>query len=200
MIHALPGMGADHRVFPSPWNTIPGIVLHDWPRYRGEKTLAEVAKSVCNEFGIRDGDSLVGVSLGGMVACEITKLVQMRSLFLVASATNKTEMNDVLATLHPLAEVAPIAAIQFLAGKTRHELAVMFQQSDPEFVRAMCRAVFAWDGFGTDSVACFRIHGRHDLVIPPPRKTDLLLDGGHLISMTHAQQCVEFVAAACKRG
>ena len=31
-------------------------------------------------------------------------------------------------------------------------------------------------------------------VIPPPAHVDLLLNGGHLISMTHARECVDFVA------
>jgi pimeloyl-ACP methyl ester carboxylesterase len=199
MIHALPGMGADHRLFPAPWNTIPDIALHDWPHYEGEKTLAEVAHSLCRHFSIREGDSLVGVSLGGMVACEITKLVKIRSLFLVASAANKAEVSGVLSALHPLANVAPLEVIQRLAGKVPNELAAMFQQSDPDFVRAMCRAVFAWDGLGATATPCFRIHGRQDLVIPPPPKVDLLLEGGHLISMTHAKQCAECITATDPR-
>lgn len=29
MIHALPGMGADHRMYPAPWTSIPDLVTHD---------------------------------------------------------------------------------------------------------------------------------------------------------------------------
>jgi hypothetical protein len=38
-----------------------------------------------------------------------------------------------------------------------------------------------------------RIHGRNDLVILPPKRADLLLNGGHLIAMTHAKECVAFL-------
>ena len=69
----------------------------------------------------------------------------------------------------------------------------MFAESDPEFVRAMCTAIFQWDGLGETNTKVFRLHGRHDLVIPPPPRVDLLLEGGHLVAMTHAEECAEFV-------
>src|SRR5688572_2728523 len=72
MIHALPGMGADHRMFPEPWKTLPGFKAHDWvmtPEIRSVRQLAEVMIEAC---GIADGDVLIGASLGGIVAGEIT--------------------------------------------------------------------------------------------------------------------------------
>jgi hypothetical protein len=59
--------------------------------------------------------------------------------------------------------------------------------------RAMCLAIFTWEGLGVSDTSVFRIHGKHDLVIPCPPKVDLLLDGGHLVAITHARDCVEFV-------
>jgi hypothetical protein len=48
MIHALPGMGANHKMFPDPWPSIPEFVSHDWVRHSGEKTLSDVAHSMCD--------------------------------------------------------------------------------------------------------------------------------------------------------
>ncbi len=81
MIHALPGMGADRRMFPEPWETLAGFVPHDWPAYSGERTVADFARTVVETFEIRDGDALIGTSLGGMVACEIAKIRKLRALF-----------------------------------------------------------------------------------------------------------------------
>jgi hypothetical protein len=74
MIHALPGMGADHRMFPAPWGNLPDFTAHDWPKHSGELTLGAVARKVCDACSTRDGDILVGASLGGMIACEIAKI------------------------------------------------------------------------------------------------------------------------------
>src|SRR4051794_40725697 len=117
MIHALPGMGADHRMFPSPWNALPSFVAHDWPRHNGERTLSEVAKTVSSAFGIQDGDTVVGASLGGMVACEVAMIRKLGALYLVGSATNKAEVSRLLAVLSPLTKLAPIEWLQFSASK-----------------------------------------------------------------------------------
>src|ERR1043165_7604388 len=100
-------MGADRRMYPAPWGAIPGFRAHDWVRYSGERSLAEVARSMCDACGICDGDALVGSSLGGMVACEITKLRRISKLFLIGSAVKKEEISLLLAALRPLAAVAP---------------------------------------------------------------------------------------------
>src|SRR5215471_13414304 len=99
MIHALPGMGSDRRMYPGEWKTLPGFLAHDWMPHKGEESLAEVAQSMCDSCSIRDGDVLVGTSLGGMVACEITKIRKIPELYLIASAVTKDEVNSLLAAL-----------------------------------------------------------------------------------------------------
>lgn len=194
-IHALPGMGADHRMFPEPWGSLPGFVAHDWPPHRGERTVADAARAMVSIHAIQDGDTLIGASLGGMVACEIAKLRKLRALFLVGSATSADEVSRVLALLIPLATVAPFDWLRVAAGKLPAELPQMFAGVEASFLRSMCSAIFQWEGLGSVPVRCFRIHGRQDLVIPPPAHVDLLLAGGHLIAMSHARECVEFVRA-----
>ena len=193
MIHALPGMGTDQRMFPEPWSNIPSFVAHDWMPHSGEKKLADVAQVMCKVCGIRDGDVLIGCSLGGMVACEITKIRKISTLYLVGSATDKEEISNLLAFLHPLIKIAPIDWLRFLASKIPHELTQMFSGAETSFIRTMCFAIFQWEGLDIKTTRIYRIHGKHDLIIPPPNKVDLLLNGGHLISMSHAIQCVEFI-------
>ena len=194
MIHAFPGTGADHRMFPEPWGSLPRFKAHDWvssPEIKSIRQLAEVMIEAC---AIADGDVLVGCSLGGIVAGEITKLRKIPRLFLVGSAVSKEEVNPWLAPLHPLMGKLPVERFRLLAEKVPGELAAMFAQADPEFIRHMCLAIFQWEGLGETGTQVFRIHGRKDLVITPPKSCDLLLGGGHLIAMTHARECVAFVA------
>ncbi len=195
MIHALPGLGADRRMYPPPWGTLPNLAAHDWVPCQGEKSLAEVAQAMCIAREIRDGDVLIGSSLGGMVACEITKIRNIPRLYLVGSAIRKDEVSRLLAALHPVARVVPFDWLRLSAGKIPNELAQMFATVDPAFVQAMCSAIFEWGGLGPSGTKIFRIHGKRDLVIPPPEKVDLLLDGGHLISISHAEDCVQFIRA-----
>src|SRR6266704_3095040 len=126
MIHALPGMGADHRMYPAPWPSIPDFVPHDWVHYSGEHSLSEIARTMCDSCQINDGDDMIGASLGGMVACEITKIRKISHLYLLGSAVRKEEISTLLAVLHPLAQVAPIDWLRISAGKIPTELAQMF--------------------------------------------------------------------------
>ena len=198
MIHALPGMGANRLMFPSPWDELPDMVVHEWSEFPNHVSLPELAQTICERQGVRDGDVVIGASLGGMVACEIAKRRQLRALFLVGSAVRKEEINPLLAFLHPLAQVAPIDLVRLSSASIPTDLTQMLKDADSKFIRAMCRAIFEWEGLGDHPVPCYRLHGRLDLVIPPPKKVDLLLVGGHLISVTHATQCVEFIRTALR--
>lgn len=113
MIHALPGMGADHRMFPAVWNSLPGFHAHDWPRCKTERSLPEVASTVCEAYGVNDGDVLVGASLGGMIACEIGKFRDIKTIYLVGSAINKAEISRFLTFLHPVARFTPFEWVHY---------------------------------------------------------------------------------------
>jgi hypothetical protein len=155
---------------------------------------------MCDSCSIRDGDVLVGTSLGGMVACEITKVRKIPVLYLVASAVTKHEVNSLIASMRPLIRVTPIEWIKFSAGTVPLERAQMFLSVEASFIRSMCAAVFEWEGLGVTTTRVFRIHGKRDYMIPPPKKVDLLLDGGHLLTMTHADECAGFIRANLRSG
>ncbi len=180
-------------MYPAPWTSLEGFKAADWTGLFKARTLSELVSAIVEKQNIRDGDTLIGSSLGGMVACEITRLRHIPKLFLVGSAIRRDEINPWLAALHPLADLAPMEWLRISAGKAPGELAAMFADTDAEFVRAMCKAVFQWEGLGVTQAKVLRLHGRQDHVIRPPVNADLLLEGGHLIAMTHAPECVAFV-------
>jgi len=186
-------------MYPAPWSTLPGFRAHDWGQSGDVRSIRQLAEVTVAAGGIADGDVLVGSSLGGMVACEITKLRQIPRLFLIGSAVRKEEVNPLWAEFHSLVEKVPLDWVRASARKLPGELAAMFAAADPEFVRAMCLAIFQWDGLGATDTQVFRVHGRSDMVIPPPEHVDLLLNGGHLIALTHARECVDFVAGRLPR-
>lgn len=176
------------------WRTLPECVFVDWPDYAGETSISALAKKVVSAEKITRHSILAGSSLGGIVACEIANQLPLAGLILIGSATNKTEVNPLLATLHPLIDLAPLSFIQQAAGKVSGELGQMFRQSNPDFIRAMTRAIFNWDGLVTAPPKLLRLHGKHDHVILPPPDTDHLIDGGHLIAMTHPAECTALIA------
>ena len=195
MIYVFPGMGADRSMYTGAWRTLPDCKFIEWPTYGGEDSIAAIAKRITAERKIQAGDVLIGSSLGGIVACEMAKITPVRSVVLVGSAKKKEEISGFLSVIHPLVELAPLAFLQLLAGKIPSDVAQMFSKGQAEFIRAMCRAIFEWEGLGDERVSLLRIHGSKDRVIPLPEGVQHILDGGHLIAMTHSQECVDIIRA-----
>lgn len=193
MIHVLPGMGADSTLYRNEWRTLEDCAFIDWPAYRGETTLRAIARSIVADAGIRDHDVVIGHSLGGMIGCEIATLRKLKGLVLVSGAKSREEINPLLAALHPLAPFTPFRLAQAVVRCLPGHLYEMFARSDPSFLRATCRAIFTWKGLEPERVRVHRIHGRRDRIIPLPQGVDRVVEGGHVIPLTHARECVEFV-------
>lgn len=94
--------------------------------------------------------------------------------------------------MSPIIDVTPIDFIRRCAGKIPSDLTEMFAESESQFIRSMCKAIFNWEGF-SGGCPLFRIHGTRDLVIPIPADVDVKISGGHLIAMSHPIECVEAI-------
>lgn len=189
----LPGMGANHRMYPHPWTALPGARHLDWAEHRGETTIAQVAERITTSEKIDASTWLVGSSLGGMVACEVAKQTTVRGIVLVGSAAHPQEINRLLRWAQPAADLAPLRFSIQLSRILPGEFFEMFGESDPGFIQAMCMAVAEWPGIESSPCRMHRIHGRYDKVIPLPSSVDAIIEGGHLIAMTHPDECVMHV-------
>ena len=193
MNYFLPGMGATSEMYEGAWLKIPNCSFLDWPAYEGEKNLEQMADKVIATYGITSNDMIWGTSLGGMVACEITKVLEMEKVGLLGSAKHPNEIQALLRYFSSLAKITPISFVQRLAGKSDAKLLQMFKQSDADFIKNMSLAVFNWDGLDASKTDIIRIHGKKDHVIPLPQDAQHIIDGGHLIVMTHAEEIVEII-------
>lgn len=195
----LPGMGADSAMYPKKYYTyLSGVRFADWPEYHGEQTIRALALRVIDEHDITADMIVGGSSLGGMVAIEIAKIIDVKKVILIGSATGAEMINPGLRMLSMFSNIAPFTLFQILAGKLNNSgsnvVLSMFHRADCRFVRAMCSAIFTWDGIAEYRGEICHIHGRRDLVIYPPEgNAEIITDGGHLISMTHGALVADFI-------
>lgn len=184
-------MGATNAMYSGPWRKLPNAIFHDWPHNFVGTSIEDLAQELIRIHKIEKGDIIIGSSLGGMVACEIANQIDLGHLVLVGSARHPKEISNLLNLLSPIVDFTPLQFIQFAASSIPNELSLMFAQTEPDFIRRMCKAIFHWRGL-TSNVALTRIHGSHDLVIPTPFDSDCTIEGGgHLIAMSKAKECVE---------
>jgi len=193
MIYLLPGMGANSNMYQGAWLEFNHAACLDWPPYQGEASLSELARSVAMHYKIQDNDILIGSSLGGMVALEISKLLHLERVVLVGSAIDASEMNSLLTLLAPVVDIAPIEFLQKLAGRRDSLFQQMFAASDAVFMRAMCKAISTWAGYPGNLTTVTRIHGEKDKVIKCPRDCHVIKRAGHLLPITHAKACVDII-------
>ena len=190
-------MGATKEMYSQPWSELENSTFHNWPQWEGEKTIPEIAQRMIIEHKILAGDTLIGSSLGGIIACEIANQLKLKQVILIGSASQKEEINRFLQIIHPIADLAPLEFIRLLSGKVPMELAQMIHQNQAEVIRHSSKAIFQWRG-QQSSVKITRIHGTKDLVIPLPTAVDYQIEAGHLIAMTHAKDCLEIVLKCLK--
>ena len=186
-------MGANSKMYQGAWLDFNQVTYLDWPPYEGEASLSELAKRVATHYRIKDNDILIGSSMGGMVALEISKLLYLERVVLVGSAIDVSEMNSFLTLLTPFVDFAPIDFFQKLAGRHDSIFQQMFASSDANFMRTMCRAISKWEGYPGNLTNVTRIHGEKDKVIKCPRDCHVIKRGGHLIPITHARECVDII-------
>ena len=195
MIYILPGMGANSKMYTSKpaWQALSDAKFLDWPEWKGERTLSDMAGSIIKLHSIKECQTLIGSSLGGMVALEIAKKTSAKKVILLGSAQKRKEINSLLVGLAPLAKISPLKLIQAVAGKSNSEFLDMFKSVDPEFIRHMCLAINEWEG--VDLECCTRIHGSKDIVIPCPSDALVIEGAGHLLAISHSEECVRLVKA-----
>jgi pimeloyl-ACP methyl ester carboxylesterase len=193
MIYLLPGMGANSKMYQGAWLDFNSATCIDWPSYKGDASLSELARRVAAQYRMKDNDILIGSSMGGMVALEISKLLHLDRVVLVGSAIDVSEMNSLLTILTPFVDSAPVEFFQKLAARQDGLFQQMFAASDPDFMRAMCKAISTWDGYPRDLTRVTRIHGEKDKVIKCPQDCHVIKRAGHLLPITHARACVDII-------
>lgn len=190
MIAVLPGLGATGAMYDGPWRDASCYRFIDWPVDSEIRTLDALADWVCDQ--VPGARAFIGSSLGGMVSLLCASKLGVPRVALLGSATSYAEVSKFCQTLQPLSQLLPFALLKWLSGSVPMTLTRMYAQQDAELMRALLLDLpnFTWSD---PNVEVLRIHGRHDHVIPCPPDADLVLDGGHLIAMSHAAEIRRFL-------
>ncbi|OVE81629.1 hypothetical protein BVY03_03235 [bacterium K02(2017)] len=193
MLYILPGMGADSKMYSAPWHTLPDTKFINWPQYANETTLKQIAQKLIDNHQIKSSDTIAGSSMGGMVALEIAAILKINKVILIGSAINSNEINSFLLSLAPLTKITPVKFIQALAGKSSNDVSQQFANTDPQFIKEMCQAIKNWQGVDFVPNELIRIHGEKDHIIACPENCFKINGAGHLVAMSHADECCDFL-------
>lgn len=190
-VFLLPGLGATSDLFadyqfPFPTRTV------DYPAPSTPTlSFSDYAHQLIRDHGIQPGDSLIGVSLGGMLSCEIASLMPIAKVTLVSSGTDSRHLQPFVRHLRLLSRIMPWRLIQrmpfpsFLLSRPRRRALAMFRVAEVEFIRWACLNAATWKSPSVHP-DLVQIHGDKDPLFPISRqKIDHIIPGGdHLMILS----------------
>jgi pimeloyl-ACP methyl ester carboxylesterase len=217
-----PGLGADPRMFAPQRAAFPHLETPAWiPHIPGESLRAYAAR-FAQTLDIRDPAILGGVSLGGMLALEVARIVPTRTVILIAStrAPAAVTANRLLRWSHALSRLTPdllldkgralaplflgkgptLDSRRTLSPEHRDLLVTMAKELPISFIRWAAAAALTWPGCEdppAPGVPVHHIHGDADWVFPLRRvKPDHIVQGGiHVLNLSHPDEVNAFLRA-----
>jgi len=201
-VYFIPGLGADKRVFrhiilPETCEA----VYMEWLRPEKNESLEKYSLRMSAQIQTDEPFYILGLSLGGMIAAEITRIFPRSKLILIASIPHAGHLPPYYRWMQKasLQKLVPIAAIKtfvymrrYFTAETNEDkklIRSMARDADPYFIRWALNAALEWRGFVyiKDTI---HIHGTNDIVLPVKytRPTHVILNGSHLMIMDRAEE------------
>ncbi|MDB5050632.1 MAG: hypothetical protein JWO30_3703 [Fibrobacteres bacterium] len=211
-VFLITGFALDKHAFD--FMDLPGETYHTLdliPILKGE-TLRQYALRMASEIGLAAGDVIGGVSLGGMLALEMAKAVDVSGVVLIASTTHPRHIRKRFKMWAPLARWVPEPVIRIIFTMIPRILALQNMLSPegqallgdimgkfpPKLLKTFPMMILGWPG--CEPPANFRhIHSDGDWLIRPagdPATLTLLPGKNHLITVSHPQEVRELVMRA----
>jgi pimeloyl-ACP methyl ester carboxylesterase len=205
--YLIPGMGADHRLFQH-FNLEHGEVHYlNWIPHEKSKNLSEYAVLMASTINT-DNNVIIGSSMGGMVAVEMSRIVQPLATILVSAPTGRHEFPPILKTfdhlsIHKmmgpsqLAKLARLADL-FMGFKNEEQRALfydMLESNGPEFLHFSVKAVLGWKNATPPHGRFIQILGSEDKLFKSPRikNAQIISGSGHFTAFEKGAEVSQLI-------
>jgi pimeloyl-ACP methyl ester carboxylesterase len=206
-VYFISGLAADRRVFK--YINLPQgyeAVYLDWIPPQKNETLESYSLRLAREIDTSSPFALVGLSMGGMIAAEITKIYKPEACILLCSVPTYKHFPTHFkwAYFFRLHRLLPVSLIK-LASKLKRGftadnkedqelLKAVIGDSDPKFIRWAMHAILSWRN-ETIPETLWQIHGSKDEILPIrfTQPTHTVKGGNHLMIMSKAPELNVFL-------
>lgn len=205
-IYIISGLGADKRMFQNYSFDDFNVIHIDWILPLEKETLQNYASRISEN--ITDENAiLIGLSFGGMLSVEISKIKKFKRIFLLSSAKTMFEIPlyyRVLGKLN-LLEIIPVSflkSVNFLTNfvfgaKTNSEkilLKDIIRNTENSFMKWALYQIINWKNKDFEE-NIFHIQGNRDLILPHYFvKYDYLIEGGtHFMTLNQSKKIEQII-------
>ena len=197
-VYLFSGLGADKRVFDYLDLKAYHTTCIEWLPTREDESLQDYTKRLLPQIKT-ENPILIGVSFGGIVAVEVSKLIEVEKIVQISSLSccddlptaNKMVAFFKLNKLIPATffTIVNEGLFWFFGAETKKEKAVLksiIEDSDPDFVKWGMDKVLNWKHEGkVDNM--ITIHGTADRIFPIENPDYPIEGGGHLMIMNRSE-------------
>ena len=201
----IPGLGFDHRIFQNLELPDCEVVYLDWFDPVPHETLESYAQRMAESIDQNENFALMGHSFGGVLCQEIAQLIDVASMVLISSITERKEIPINLKMIRTLglhqviSKKVILNSFRFWAEaygyKTKEEKALfqsMINNISDSYLKWALRELSSWNNRGrSNNTRSIRIHGSHDKTLPISLSTSIdhvVEDGDHFMVFKMAQE------------
>ncbi len=207
-IYFIPGQGSDARIFQDLKLDSSYTIKHiKYVLPSKKQTMTEFAKVLSKQIDTNQPFVLIGVSLGGMLASEMSTFISPQKTIIISSAKSRKE----LPAQYRFQRAIPIYSLvpkRLIKGGARilqpivepdrkHNKATfkaMLNDKDPKFLKRTVRMIIRWKRTKAPK-DIIHIHGTKDHTIPIRNvNCDYTVDqGSHMMALTKASKISELL-------
>lgn len=203
-IFAISGLGADKREFK--YLTLDHeLVLVEWINPKKAESIVEYSKRLIAKYKI-DSETefgVLGVSFGGLIACEISKLTNPKFTILISSVETRDELSGFikltgkskLIGIIPKKLLNPPKSIaRFMFGTEKKELLnSILDDTDLNFTKWAIKEFANWKN-KQRLPNLIKIGGSKDKLLPPKGDNSIIIDKGeHFMIVDRAKEISDII-------
>lgn len=208
-IYLLPGLGADARMYLPQMKVLNNCEVLEHLNPNKHETLQEYALRLVPKIDTTEKFCLVGTSLGGMLAIELSRHVTPQKVILIATIKDRSEMPGFIRAmkhlkLHKLLKGERIIDMNtLLANRLNNRgddqiatlLSQMAASTNPRFIEWAIDAVVNWHPAPLPQVPFVHLHGTNDRLFPISRiKNAIPVQGGtHVMNISSSNSVNELL-------
>lgn len=211
-VYLIPGWGADRRMFEPqmPLQQQYELEILEWQEpLHAKESLESYVQRLSERINQNKPFALVGVSMGGIMAVELSKIVNPQRLIIVSSVktANELPLKIKMWRKFPVYQLLRRPLFQFFSLFSesfirllhpRHYVSfnAMLMAQDVDFLRWGIHQIVNWNN-QTYPDALIHIHGTHDRPFPFQNISDvdyILTKGNHFINIERAEEVNDLLA------
>ncbi|MGK0316544.1 MAG: pimeloyl-ACP methyl ester carboxylesterase [Saprospiraceae bacterium] len=196
ILYKIGGLGADERVFKKLKLNSRSISIN-WLSLKSQESLQDYTLRLSKQIDQSQEFGIIGVSFGGIIAIELSKILNPKTVILISSVSNSKELPFIYLrqSLSKLVKLIPNIFIKppqfimnFIFGAVdKGLLAEIITDTDPLFIKWALHNIMIWNSDGIDG-RFMRIHGTEDRLIPLKGNAHLINGGGHFMIVDSANE------------